>query len=211
MSRNLCLLCWAISLAAVLLIVPDKAGAAIIFDSQSGTVYSSGSVVIGNGVSTAGALEQGSIHFAAFDSSPYSQVQLQLTVIASPIQSYQVDIYGIDGTSSHVFGSDFNAGAFLGTLVIPQDYQSGQQLYFDATSFVRSAIGPYFAFNLRANGVDEFADDFTHFMSPPPELIATPVPEPSSLILTGVATILGIAVLQFHRRPRRVIVAAISV
>lgn len=102
-----------------------------------------------------------------------------------PLWGSTVDVYGYGTTVGSLIAADANAGALLGTLILPANLRYGQDAYFDVTSFVASTHSPYVAFNLRSTGMDVFSSlefDYGH----PSQLLVTTVPEPSSVALIAV-------------------------
>ena len=126
-----------------------------------------------------------------------SQVLLTLNPYGEPLWDRTVDIYGYGASVGALAASDANAGAFLGTLVLPDTLGYGQDATFDVTSFVNSVSSPYVAFNLRTTGTDVFSSlEYNH--GHPSELLATAaaVPEPAnaSLMLAAIVAAAGLAV-----------------
>ena len=146
----------------------------------SAEIYSSG-VVITNGYLSTAANVHGGLEFAAFDATPYSSILLALNPYGLPLFSLNVDIYGFDGGTGTLFGSNFNSGTLLGTMVFPANVGYGQVITFDVTRFVQSCKGPYFGFILQAPGGDIFSS-LSYNYGTPPELIATFSTQPPTLL-----------------------------
>jgi len=160
----------------------STARAAVIFYTVAdGGVYSGGStspyyVSVANNI-------HGDVQFAHFNSAAYTNIVLELSAYGLP-NFGPVNVYGFDNAAGSLNGGDFNAGTFLGSLSIPNAY--GQPAYFDVTSFVHSTGGAYFGFDLRPTGTGGATLCSSMFnYGLPPELIATPIPEPSTIALVG--------------------------
>jgi len=155
-------------------------------------VYPSSDVIAGDGL-------EGDLQFASFNSTPYTSILLELNPYAEPLFASTLYVFGFDNASGVLSGSDYNAGTYIGTWTIPLSLGYGQETFFDVTSFVKSATGSFFGFELRAPGLDE--DDFSSTgqdIFPPPELIAS-IPEPPSSSLIGLAASIW-AVLEIRSR-----------
>ena len=166
----------------------------VVTPVSDATVYSVGAIQTGNFLAL-GTTTQGILKFSWFDATPYSAVSLILNPYALPALS-DIGIYGFNSSSSIITGSEYDAGTYLGTLVLPSNLGYGQLLYFDVTSFVQSSTGSYIAFNLRGRGDALSSLDVNY--GTPPELIAS-VPDNPSVISLFVG-IGFICVLQFKLR-----------
>lgn len=155
------------------------------------SIYSSGTVLANSYLTTAGNI-RGGLEFAVFDATPYSSIMLALNPYGLPLFSLNVDVYGFDGGTGMLAGSNFNSGTLLGTLVFPTNVDYGQVATFDVTRFVQSAQGPYFGFILQAPGPDNFSS-LTYNYGTPPELIAVPSTLPPTLVAKLVGSQLVIA------------------
>ena len=130
-----------------------------------------------------------------------SQVLLTLNPYGEPLWDKTVEVYGYGTSVGALAASDANAGAFLGTLVLPDHLGYGQDATFDVTSFVNSVHAPYVAFNLRTTDTDVFSS-LEYNYGHPSELLATAmpaaaaVPEPANaaLMLAAIAAAAGMAV-----------------
>jgi hypothetical protein len=138
------------------------------------TIYSSGSVLRITAL-TMGSSTEGGLEFAAFDSSPYSAVQLEISPQGTPVWGNTVQVYGIDGQNGTLAGSDYGAGTYLGSFPVAANTPDGQPLLFDVTSFVRSVKGPYFAIVFKA-GPDLFGATGDYTSQPPGLFVAGPAP-----------------------------------
>jgi hypothetical protein len=141
-----------------------------------GTIYSSGSIVRFIAL-TMGSSTEGGLEFAAFNSSLYSDVLLEISPQGTPVWGNTVQVYGIDGRNGTLSGSDYGSGTYLGSFPVPANTPDGQPLLFNVTSFVKSAHGPYFAILIEA-GPDLFgsASDYTGI--PPGLFVVGPAPLP---------------------------------
>jgi len=146
----------------------------------SADIYSSGAVLTNSYLSTAGNIH-GGLEFAVFNATSYSSIMLALNPYGLPLFSLNVDVYGFDGGTGMLFGSNFNSGTLLGTMVFPANIHYGQVQTFDVTRFVQSVKGPYFGFILQGPGGDIFSS-LTYNYGTPPELIAVPSTLPPALV-----------------------------
>lgn len=187
------------TLAASLLLVSLKFASAqnvIVYPTDDGSVYYDGVTTDSAYVLAAPGDIEGDIHFAAFNASADSSIQLEINPYGEPLFGSQVYVYGFDNATAQLNGSDYNAGTLLGTWNVA-GLGYGQETFFDVTSFVKSVTGPYFGFELQSDGTDVFSSS-AYNLGNPPELIVT-VPEPSTL---GLA-VLGLGVALFSRQNRR--------
>jgi hypothetical protein len=144
----------------------------------SAEIYSSGVVLTNSYLGMAGNIH-GALEFAAFDASPYASIKLALNPYGLPMGSPNVDIYGFDGGTGTVYGSNWNSGTLIGTLVFPGNVNYGQVLTFDVTSFVQSTKGPYFGFILQG---DALLSSLSYNYGTPPELIGVTSTLPPKLL-----------------------------
>ena len=133
----------------------------------SAEIYSSGSVITSSYLGMGGNIH-GALEFAAFDATPYSSIMLALNPYGLPMISLNVDIYGFDGGTGTVYGSNYNSGTFIGTLIFPANVNYGDVQTFDVTPFVQSTKGPYFGFILQGNCL---LSSLSYNYGTPPELI----------------------------------------
>lgn len=145
----------------------------------SADIYSSGVVLTNSYLDTAGNIH-GGLEFAVFDASSYSSIMLALNPYALPLFALNVDVYGFDGGTGIMYGSNFNSGTLIGTFVFPANVTYGQVETFDVTRFVQSVKGPYFGFILQAC-CDTFSS-LSHNYGTPPELIAVRSTLPPALV-----------------------------
>lgn len=133
-------------------------------------IYSSGNVDSGGYLSTGGNI-RGGLEFAALD-PVYSSVLLALNPYGLPMGDLNVDIYGFDGGTGTLYGSNWYSGTLIGAVVFPPNVNYGQVETLDVTRFVLSAHGPYFGFIIQAPGGDVFSSLNDNYGTPP-ELIVT--------------------------------------
>lgn len=186
---RLCL--FAIGVLVILLLgsIASAAGQqTIFFTTADGNVFYNGNVDTGAYVATNGGDLRGDVHFAAFNASSHSQIQLVLNPYGLPFFGPNVTIYGIDHASSGLAGSDYGGGILIGSYVLPSNPHYGQLIFFDVTNFVQTVSGPYFALVIRSDGADVFSST-RYNLGTPPELVATPVPEPSTFALAALGAI----------------------
>jgi hypothetical protein len=167
----------------------------ILFPTDDGTVYYDGVTIDFAYVLSSPGDTEGDIHFAAFNASGDTSIQLEINPYGEPLFGSQVYVYGFDHATALLNGSDYNAGTFLGTWNVA-GLGFGQETFFDVTSFVKSVQGPYFGFELQSDGTDVFSSTAYNYGNPP-ELIVT-TPEPSMLVL-GMAG-LSVALLRLVAR-----------
>jgi hypothetical protein len=160
------------------------ARATIYTPVADGSVYFTGNTPGGYVEMAQGSIE-GDLHFASFNAAYDSSIQLELNPYAEPLFASTLYVYGFDNASASLSGSDWNAGTYLGTWVLPANLGFGQETFFDVTSFVQSVQGQYFGFEIQAvGGPDQFSSTTINYGTPP-ELIA--VPEPGTTSLTAMA------------------------
>lgn len=164
----------------------------IVYPTDDGMVYYDGVTIDSAYVAISPGQNEGDIHFAWWNASVDSSIELEVNPYAEPLFGSQVYLYGFNSTSAQLSGSDYNSGTFLGTWNVA-GLNYGQETFFNVTSFVQSIQGPYIGFELQSDGVDVFSSSA---YGTPPELIVTEsVPEPSFVALAG----LGAAVLLLRR------------
>ncbi len=140
------------------------------------TIYSSGSVLRITGL-TLSASTQGGLEFAAFNASQYSSILLELNPSSLPMFDSTVDVYGFDGGTGTLTGSDYNSGTFIGTATFPPNPAYGQITTYDVTAFVKSTKEPYFGFILHAVG-DVLSSTTVNYGTPPELYVIGPPPPP---------------------------------
>jgi len=119
---------------------------------------------------------------------PVAQAFLTLNPYSLPLFGQNLEVYGYGTTLGQLDETDGNAGALLGTLVLPLDLGFGQDAFFDVTAFVNTVNAPFLAFNLRSpDGVDDFSSLELNYGHPSQLLITFAVPEPPLAILLGAA------------------------
>jgi hypothetical protein len=141
-------------------------------------IYSSGSVNRGGYLDTAGNIH-GGLEFAAFNTRPYTAIQLELNPYGLPLYDPNVNVYGFDNATGTLMSSNFNSGTLIGVWALPPGLNYGQVATYDVTAFVKSAQGPFFGFILIANGGDIFSSTYINYGTPPELYAIGPVPSPS--------------------------------
>jgi len=139
--------------------------------------------------------------------APVSQAFLTLNPYSLPLFGQNLEVYGYGTTLGQLDETDGNAGALLGTLVLPLDLGFGQDAFFDVTAFVNTVNAPFLAFNLRSpDGVDDFSSLEFNYGHPSQLLITFAVPEPplATLLLAALLAYLGFSLhrLTAHREHR---------
>jgi hypothetical protein len=173
-----------------------SAAVQVFLPTADGSVYYNGGVNTINYVVTSNGDLWGDIHFANSNFASYRSINLELSVYGLPFFGDNISIYFIDNATSGLSGSDYSNGVPIGSYTLPLNLSFGEQLFFDVAAFVHSARGSYFAFVIRADGTDVFSST-NYNLGTPPELIATSVPEMSSL---AIWSLLGTISLLFARR-----------
>jgi hypothetical protein len=140
-------------------------------------IYSSGSVVSGYYLA-ADPDPHGGLEFAAFNANPYSAILLELNPYALPLSSLDLSVYGFDGGTGTLTGSNFNSGSLIGVWALPASLSYGQAATFDVTAFVKSAKGPYFGFILVSQGGDMFSSTTINYGIPPELYAVAPLGPP---------------------------------
>lgn len=153
-----------------------------ILPTSCADIYSSGSVVFGSYLS-AGPNPHGGLEFAAFNSTTYSSILLELNPYGLPLFGTNVSVYGFDGATGTLVSSNFNSGTLIGVWALPPGLGYGQIATFDVTAFVKSVKGPYFGFILVSSSSDLFSSTSINYGTPP-ELFAIGTPPPPQLALT---------------------------
>jgi hypothetical protein len=162
---------------------------------DDGSVYNNGNVAtsyVAAYASKGPAGFEGDLQFSSFDTSLYTSIFLELNLASWSLQSTSLYVYGYDNASGTLSGADYNAGTDLGQWNVPLDLNFNQEILFDVTTFVQSAQGPFFGFELQVH--DDGADYFTsraYNNGIPPALIAV-VPEPGISTLVALAIGLGL-------------------
>lgn len=140
------------------------------------TIYSSGSVLRITAL-TMGSSTEGGLEFATLNTSPSSSILLEISPQGTPVWGNTVLVYGIDGRSGTLVGSDYGSGTYLGSFPVAANTPDGQPLLFDVTSFVKSAAGPYFGILFTA-GPDLFGSTTDYTGQPPGLFVVGPAPMP---------------------------------
>jgi hypothetical protein len=147
-----------------------------IVPAASGTIYSSGVVLDIVGL-TLGSSTRGGLEFAKFDTSQYSTILLEINAYGLPLFDSNPSLYGFDGGTGTLAGSNYYSGALIGVWSLPPGLNYGQPTTYDVTAFVKSTKGPYFGFILQ--GVGDVFSSLSKNYGLPPELYAIgPVPPP---------------------------------
>jgi len=174
-----------------------------------GSVYNNGNVATTYVVayaSEAPAGIEGDLQFASFDASPYTSIYLELNLASWPLQSTPLYVYGYDNASGTLSGADYNAGTYLGQWNVPLDLNFNQEILFDVTSFVQSAQGSFFGFELQVHdsGADLFTSSAYNYGIPPALIAVIPEPGSSALVALGIglwAVVMNVSLMK--PRPRK--------
>ena len=166
----------------------------VIGPSDDGSVYPNGNVVTIQYL-LASITIQGVVEFPMSSiASPITRAYLSVNPYGLPLWDLSVSMYGYESSDGALTSSDYNAGTFLGTLMLPDRLNYGQDAFFDVTSFLQTVGGPYVGFNLRTDaGTDVFSSLESNY-GHPAQLTVTMVPEPSTvlLLLSGILGLVGI-------------------
>ena len=81
-------------------------------------IYSSGSVLTGSYLD-ADFNPHGGLEFAAFNASQDTSVLLELNPYGLPLFGTNVSVYGFDGGTGTLMGSNFNSGTLIGVWTLP--------------------------------------------------------------------------------------------
>ncbi|HWY77760.1 MAG TPA: hypothetical protein VN281_19240 [Verrucomicrobiae bacterium] len=101
--------------------------------------------------------------------------------------SPSIYVYGFDGGTGVLAGSNYNSGTLLGVMTFPANVNYGQVVTFDVTRFVQSVKGPYFGFILQDDGGSgDVLSSLGQNYGTPPELIAFPTTLPPALVASQV-------------------------
>lgn len=176
----------------------------ILFPTDDGTVYYNGTTINSAYVLASPGDTEGDIHFASFDASADTSIQLEINPYGEPLFGSQVYVYGFDNATAQLSGSDYNAGTLLGTWNVA-GLGFGQETYFDVTSFVKSVTGSYFGFELQSDGTDVFSSSAYNLGNPPELVVTVPEPATGALVLMGFG---GALLIRFGRSDRAVTKAA---
>jgi PEP-CTERM motif len=190
----------AVTAIATLLFATSLHAATIAINpTADGSLYTcAGCNTVSDGayVLTSGYI-QGAVKFSTSQiTSGFTGALLSLNPYGLPLWGPTVDVYGYGTAIGALNVTDANAGSFLGTLTLPANLGYGQDAYFDVTSFVSSINSPFVAFNLRSSGTNVFSS-LEYNYGHPSQLLITPVPEPSSIVLISAGLL---AVLRTRRR-----------
>ena len=150
---------------------------------------------------------EGDLQFASFDASPYTSNFLELNLGSWPLQSTPLYVYGYDNASGTLSGADYNAGTYLGQWYVPLDLNFNEEILFDVTSFVQSAQGSFFGFELQVHddGAAYFTSTAYNYGIPPALIAVIPEPGSSALVALGIgfwAVVSNVSLMK--TRPRKV-------
>jgi hypothetical protein len=163
----------SIAVTVVLPIPPQMTN--YILPSATATIYSSG-VVLDLGL-TLGASTRGAMEFPEFNTSQYSTMLLEINPDGLPLWDLTPSLYGFDGGTGTLYGSNYYSGTLIGVWTLPSGLNYGQPAFYDVTAFVKSTKGPYLGFILQ--GVGDVFSSLAQNYGLPPELYAIgPVPPP---------------------------------
>jgi hypothetical protein len=152
-----------------------------IIPAACASIYSSGSVLTGSYLSV-DFNPHGALEFAAFNTSPYTSILLELNPYGLPLFGTNVSVYGFDGGNGTLMSSNFDSGTLIGVWTLPPGLGYGQPATFDVTAFVKSTKGPFFGFILVSAG-DVFSSTSINYGTPPELYVISP-PLPPQLAAT---------------------------
>ena len=163
----------AISLAVPTLTINPNSDGSIYTCDGCNPVSDSSSVLVAGYI-------QGVVKFSSAEiTAPVAQAFLTLNPYTLPLFGRNLEVYGYGTTLGQLDETDGNAGALLGTLVLPLNLGFGEDAFFDVTAFVNAVNAPYLGFNLRsAGGTDDFSSLELNYGHPSQLLITFLVPEP---------------------------------
>lgn len=120
-------------------------------------------------------------------SAPIAQAFLSVNPYGLPLFGNPVDVYAYESYDGLLTSSDYDAGTFLGSWLLPSDLNYGQDAFFEVTQFLQTLSSPFVGFNLRTapGGTDVFSSleyNYGHPSQLTITTIATPIPEPSSVL-----------------------------
>lgn len=123
-----------------------------------------------------------------------------LSVHRGPYQAWwnELSIYGYSTDEKNISTTDRDAGEYIGTFTLPETFYYSGNAYFDVTSFVKGATGPYLSFNIRApNSVSMGTLESSG--GPAKLIITTAVPEAN----TGALAAIGMALIGIFFRNKK--------
>jgi hypothetical protein len=169
--------------------IPCLANSYVINPSDDGYVNSNGNFDA-SGYLTCYSNMRGIVEFPIVAiTGQIETATLSVNPYALPLWDSTVHVYGYSSIDGRLTSSDYYAGIFLGDWILP-NLGYGQDAYFDVTSFMKTVTTPYVGFNLRTDstiGPDTFSSleiKYGH----PSQLSVVSIPEPTTIILLGVAT-----------------------
>jgi hypothetical protein len=167
-------------LANSIVINPSDDGYCSIYDGQ---VHTSTYLTTGGDI-------RGLVEFPI--SAVYGQIEkatLSVNPRALPLWSPVVSVYGYPSNDGRLTSSDCGEGAFLGYLLLPSDLRTGEDAYFDVTTFLKTVTTPYVGFNLRTANTDVFSSLESNY-GHPSQLSVVFIPEPATLLLLALGAVI---------------------
>lgn len=158
--------------------------------ANDGRVNSSGGMNTTSWLGVGSSLGQGIVKFSTSQiAEPITQASLSVNPYLLPLNCLVVGVYGYQSSDGQITSSDYNAGSFLGNLILPADLDYGEDAFINITQFMQTVSSPFVSFNLRSTngGLDGFGS-LEENAGHPSQLIVT-IPEPASAILIGLGAL----------------------
>ncbi|MFA5164971.1 MAG: PEP-CTERM sorting domain-containing protein [Candidatus Omnitrophota bacterium] len=173
-----------------------SASALVINPSDDGSVYLDGGVLT-NCYLTACEPTRGVVEFPTSQILwPISTAYLSVNPYGLPLWSKTVQIYGYGSSDGQLTSSDYDAGNYLGVLILPEDLGYGEDALFEVTSFMQGVSTPFVGFNIRSEyAKTDIFSSLEYNEGHSAQLLVSPIPEPSTIILI----LAGLPLLGFRK------------
>lgn len=159
--------------------------------SDDGSIYQNGGVSTGNYLTACEPI-RGVMEFPTNRISfPVTEAYLSVNAYGTPLWDKTVEIYGYESSDGQLTFLDYDAGTFLGTLIIPDTTGYNEDFIFEVTTFMQGISSPYVGFNLRTDyGEADVFSSLEYNYGHSSQLLVSPVPEPSVITLFAPGLIL---------------------